>query len=178
MIDTFDSAIAAGYSMTGGTVYSRSYIGLAAAPAGDTSKFMAANGGNSATLRSAGGIESMSVYLGSLDTYNSITFIGAGGLDETLSGAQLLPFGLANGDQTNGATNRRFDFNFGTTPVNEVIFSSSGNSLEFDNIAVAPVPEPSTWAFAIAGVAAMGGLGWWRRRKSAGSPPHTSAVGA
>ncbi len=176
MVDNFDSAPAAGYTVTGGMVLAQSNYAVAVEPAGDTSTFMAANSGNSVTLKSAVPMASLSVYLGSLDTYNSITFLGAGGFDETLTGSQLVSF--ASGNQTSGATNRRFFFDFGSTPVNEVIFASAGNSLEFDNVAAAPVPEPSTWAFMIAGVATLGGLAWRRRRQGANSPAPMSPASA
>jgi len=59
-----------------------------------------------------------------------------------------------NGNQTAASTNRRYYFDFDSTDlINQVIFSSSGNSFEFDNIAVndppAQVPEPKSaivWA--------------------------------
>ncbi len=175
MVDNFESAPAAGYTVTGGTVYSHT-VYTAAAPAGDTSNFIAANAGNSVTLKSATPMASLSVYLGSLDAYNSITFIGAGGFDETLTGAQLVA--NADGDRTSGATNRRFFFDFGSTPVDEVVFASGGYSLEFDTIAAAPVPEPSTWVFMIVGVATLGGLAWRRRRPGARSPTPMSLAGA
>ncbi len=176
MVDNFDTAPAAGYTVTGGTVLAQSNYAVAVEPAGDKSTFMAANAGNSVTLESAVPMASLSVYLGSLDTYNSITFLGAGGFDETLTGSQLVSF--ASGNQTSGATNRRFFFDFGSTPVNEVIFASAGNSLEFDNVAAAPVPEPSTWVFMIAGVAMLGAIVWRRRRQGANSPTPLSPASA
>jgi LPXTG-motif cell wall-anchored protein len=51
------------------------------------------------------------------------------------------------------------------------VFSSTGYSFEIDNIAVAPVPEASTWVFMIAGVGLIGGVLWLRRRKDQGATP-------
>jgi hypothetical protein len=50
--------------------------------------------------------------------------------------------------------------------VTQVVFSSSGNSFELDNIAVASaVPEPATWAMMIVGFGVAGGA--LRRRRLA-----------
>ena len=74
---------------------------------------------------------------------------------------------LANGDQSIPATNRRYEFTFDPSDlINQVEFSSSGNSFEFDNIAVndppGEVPEPVTLSLFAAGLAGVAGL---RRRK-------------
>ena len=99
-------------------------------------------------------LSALSVYIGSLDGYNEITFKGPNSFSQSFSGSNLmLP---ANGDQGAAATNGRFDFNFAGQPVDEVLFQSSGNSFEFDNIAAAGVPEPASWAVMLVG---FGGLG-------------------
>ena len=110
-------------------------------------------------------MRSLSVYLGSLDDYNSITFKGENGFSETFDGDDLNS--PANGNQQAGSTNRRYYFTFDPSElINQVIFTSSGNSFEFDNIAVndppAQVPEPVTLSLFAAGLAGVAGL---RRRK-------------
>jgi hypothetical protein len=79
----------------------------------------------------------------------------------------------ADGDQASAQTNRQFYFDFDASDlVNQVIFSSSGNSFEFDTIAAndppasVPVPEPVTLSLFAAGLAGAAGL---RRRKLAKS---------
>jgi hypothetical protein len=159
---TFDGASASGYSYTytDAGIYSGAgglVSGVAAPPVGDTTNFLAVYGGGTATLTTPL-LESMSVYIGSVDSYNTISFYNGGTLVGSFTGTQLLaPLpAAANGDQSSALTNRTFDFNFGNTPVNEVVFSSSGNSFEFDNVAGAAVPEPGVWFLLLTGFTVLG----------------------
>ena len=169
MVVDFDHANAAGYSMTwsGAGLYQGPLVsGIAAPPYGDSSLYLSVLTGGTATLTAPGVMHSMSVYLGSIDSYNTITFNGTGGFTQSFTGTQLDAF--ANGDQSIPATNRRFEFTFDPNDlINQAIFSSSGNSFEFDNIAVndppAPIPEPVTLSLFAAGLAGVAGL---RRRKT------------
>ena len=110
---------------------------------------------------SPGILSSLSVYLGSIDSYNMITFRGEDGFSQSIGGDLLTS--PADGDQSDAEDNLRVFFNFDPQDlVDQVIFSSSGNSFEFDNIAVndppAPVPEPITmslFAIGLAGAAAL-----------------------
>lgn len=153
LVVTFDAPNAPGYSISGGATMIGSVSGVSAAPAGDATRYMYVLGGTSATLTTPL-LQSFSMYIGSVDTYNSITFKGLGGYQETISGSQLVA--VANGNQTSAQTNRRFYFDFGSDRVNEVVFSSSQNSFEFDNIAAGAVPEPATWAMLIIGFGFVG----------------------
>ena len=152
---TFDAPNAPGYVLTGtGAVYTGSTPGIAAAPAGDVSKYLAVLSGKTATL-STPLISAMSVYIGSIDTYNSIVFKGPDGFSKTFGGSALVA--SANGNQTAAGTNRRFYFDFGSQKINKIEFKSTGNSFEFDNIATAAaVPEPATWAMLITGFGLVG----------------------
>lgn len=161
LVVTFDAPAAAGYAFTGGATQIGT-SGSAAAPFGDATRFMYVLGGTSATLTTPL-LQSFSMYIGSVDTYNSITFKGANGYEETVSGSQLVA--IANGNQSSDQTNRRFYFDFGSDKVNEVIFSSTSNSFEFDNIAAGAVPEPATWAMLIIG---FGFIGASLRRRQPG----------
>jgi hypothetical protein len=161
LVVTFDAPNAAGYTITGGATRIGS-AGNAAAPFGDATRFMYVLGGSSATLTTPL-LTSFSMYIGSVDTYNSITFKGANGYEETVTGSQLVA--VANGNQSSAQTNRRFYFDFGSDKVNQVIFSSSSNSFEFDNIAAGAVPEPATWAMLIMG---FGFVGMALRRRQPG----------
>lgn len=105
----------------------------------------------------------MSLYIGSLDDYNTITFKREGNVLGSFTGLQLqVP---ANGDQGDPATNRRFYFDFSADGgADEVVFESSKNSFEFDNVAVSAVPEPGVWTLMIAGFGMLGAA--LRRRRS------------
>jgi len=119
-------------------------------------------------------LKNISFYIGSLDTYNTLTFIFENRSKQVFTGAQLanIAHGLADGDQQSSATNGRFTFIFGA-PITQVRFDSSGNSLEVANVAaVIPkgagpggfaVPEPSAWAMILIGLAGLGAtLRRWR----------------
>jgi len=168
MVQDFDHPLAAGYTMTwsGAGIYQGPLVsGIAAPPVNDTTKYLSVLTGGIATLTAPGIMHSMSVYIGSLDEFNSITFKGANGFTQTFSGGSLNS--PANGNQQAASTNRRYYFDFDPADlINQVIFTSSGNSFEFDNIAVndppAPIPEPLTLSLFAAGLAGVAGL---RRRK-------------
>jgi hypothetical protein len=168
MVVDFDHPNAVGYSMTSsnaGLFQGPLVPGIAAPPVGDSTKYLAVFSGGSATLTAPGLLNSLSVYLGSIDSYNLITFQGEGGFSQSFNGNQLNT--PADGDQFDASTNRRFFFNFDPNDlINQVTFSSSGNSFEFDNIAAndpsATVPEPVTLSLFGAGFA---GIAAMRRRK-------------
>ncbi len=137
--------------------------GVAAPPPGTTTDYLAIQKGGSATLNTPL-ISALSVYIGSPDSYNAIRFIGLNGYDVTLTGAALAD-GSFGGNQ---AVGRRMTYNFGSDQITQVIFSSSGNSFELDNVAVASVvPEPATWAMMITGFGLLGGAARRRRAHSA-----------
>jgi PEP-CTERM motif len=170
MVMDFDNPIAAGYSMnwSNAGLYQGPLVpGIAAPPVGDNSKYLSVFTNGIATLTSPGTLKSLSVYIGSIDNYNLITFHGQNGFSQSFNGTQLNT--PANGDQQDALTNRRFFFDFSDSDlVNQVIFSSSGNSFEFDNIAAndppADIPEPITLSLFAAGLAGAAAL---RRRKLA-----------
>lgn len=101
---------------------------------------------------SKAGIKDISLYVGSLDAYNSVTF---GGVNVTYTGGQLGAIsGADNGAQTTADTNGVFHFTFGA-PVTSITFNSSQNSFEVASIS-AGVPEPASWALMIGGFGLMG----------------------
>lgn len=162
----FDSPLLAGYtlSLNNAGIY-QGTSAVAAAPDGDNTKYLAILGGGSATLTAPGTMKTMSVYLGSIDEYNKITFKGANGFSKSFDGDDLV--NNPNGDQDWAGTNRRFFFTFDPNDkINKVIFSSSGNSFELDNIAVNDppdaVPEPLTLTLFASGLA---GAAFLRRRR-------------
>jgi hypothetical protein len=133
--------------------------GIAAPPFGDTTAhYMAIQTGQSETLNTPV-LRSLSLFIGSLDTFNEITFNGTGGFTQSFMGSQL--FTPALGDQTGDQNNRRFYFSFDpSNKVDQIVFASSGQSFEFDTIAASAVPEPATWAMMLLG---FGGIGFLLR---------------
>ncbi len=162
---TFDSAPATGWSFSGGITQSVSNT-TAAEPAGDTSVYGAGEPGNSLTVTAPKDLSDLSVYIGSLDSYNTISFYNGATLVGSFTGTALaLP--ISNGDQLNGLTNRRYDFTFtGGTDVNKIVFASTKPAFEIDNLAIAGVPEPATWAMMLLGFGFVGFMMRSNRQKT------------
>jgi hypothetical protein len=122
----------------------------------DPNQYLAALGGDSATLSLGGSFQGVEIYVGSLDSYNTISF--SNGLSFT--GAQLAAMTTAvdDGNQTAGSSNGLFSFRF--TPgeaVTSVTFASSANTLEVAGVSEsAVVPEPSTWVMMALGFIGLG----------------------
>jgi hypothetical protein len=171
----FDSAPAAGESMVwnfdsiqdtthftfAGSTFGATIPGFAAEPAGDSSTFAAAEPGANGVFSTKPGfdLKTLSFYLGSLDSFNTLSFFHNGTLITSFTGDQLTVPNPANGDQVGGDTNRRYFFTMDAADrVNQVVFSSGGAAFEFDNIAAAisSVPEPQTWAMMILGFGMIG----------------------
>lgn len=159
----FDAGLPAGVTLTGNyALVTGTMPGQYAAPAGDTSRYLVVpTTGTSGTAdlqfgNLFGPIGSLSFYLGSIDTYNTISFLNgnsviAGG---SFTGGMFPP---ATGDQGAAASNRRIFFTFapGET-VTGIRFASSNIALEVDSIAIGGVPEPRTWAMLILGFGMVG----------------------
>jgi hypothetical protein len=155
----FDSVADPSFSYFGG-VLPFSIPTVAAAPAGDATLYGFASPGFDSTFQlNTGSLSSLSFYLGSLDSYNTISFYSGATLIGSFTGSQLTIPNPANGDQTAGDTNRRYFFTFGAADaVNRVVFNTTQPAFEFDNIAAAisSVPEPSTWAMMMLGFGLIG----------------------
>ena len=168
LVVDFDNAVAPGYSFVGtGTVDSVSVGGMTAQPAGDQTSWYTVHSGESATFTSATALNNIQVYVGSIDGYNTFEVLGQGGnVIQTFTGNDLSP--THDGNWTDGNTNRlvSFDLTGAAAPVYGMKFSSSGNSLEFDNISVSGAPEPAAWALMMVAVGGMGSALRTRRRKA------------
>lgn len=178
-VATFDASPAAGIvDTTTGDValHSGTTGGVAAAPAGDTSVYQAIGTGGTSTFDFTGleatmAVNSVSVYVGSVDTYNYIDVLDKNlQVIGTISGSQLPG---NNGDQGASITNRRVYISF--TPSDNfggLTFRSDGVAFEYDTLAassksypgvpnggvlpVLSVPEPAAWALMVAGFALTG----------------------
>jgi hypothetical protein len=111
-------------------------------------------------------VSRLSLYIGSLDDYNSITFYLKGGGSQVITGFQLGAVSGANdGDRQQADTNGRFTF-YSTDNIVGFDLNSTSNSFELSNIGAA-VPEPATWAMMIIGFGAVGSMVRSHRRKQA-----------
>lgn len=161
----FDNPNAAGYTWTAGTfATSNTTNNAAAAPALDGTRYgyvSSALANNFATL-STPNLKTISLYWGSIDSYNHLDVLGAGGaVIYTLSGSMLPP---ANGDRTSSNTNRRIFITAGPAEtITGLTFRSTGVAFEFDDIATS-VPEPQAWALLIAGFGLVGAVARRQRR--------------
>jgi hypothetical protein len=158
VVDSFDAPAATGYTFVGGTVEQGSSVNQYQAPNGDGSHFLAVLGTGFATLTTPAALTGLSVFIGSIDSYNSISFYNtADQLVSSFTGSDLLAFqGAAPGEG-------RFYFDLAGQAIGSVVFGSGQNALEFDDIA-ASVPEPGVWAITLLG---FGCLGYALRRRRA-----------
>ena len=156
VVDSFDTAPAAGYSYSGTNFTAGDIANVAAAPFGDSSTYAYVLGGDTATFSSGPTLlTGLGLYIGSVDTFNTIAFYGPGDtLVGSFTGTQILP--PANGNQGSGGS-AYVNFNF-SSYVDKVVFSSSTNSFEFDDISVSAAPEPASWALMLGGIGILGGL--------------------
>lgn len=165
LVVTFDAPDAAGYSWTGGlSTAATSVSGVAAAPAGDATTFgfvSSADTPNWATLTTPG-VQTISFYWGSIDTFNKVEVLDTGGnVMATVTGWAFQPH---DGNWFQQSTNRRVFFTAGPGEwIGGLRLSSSGVAFEFDDFA-ASVPEPATWAMLLAG---FGLVGFAARRRRA-----------
>jgi hypothetical protein len=150
-------------SSTPGTIEQGSVSGQWAAPAisasaADPFKYLALTDGESETLTFTHAVDRyLQVYIGSLDSFNEISFKLANGNTDNYFGTALGAIsGADGGNQTASNTNGLFTFLFGSA-IKSVTFSSGGNSFEIAGIVAAPTPEPATWMLMILGVGLAGG---------------------
>lgn len=145
--------------------------GIAAEPAGDTSKFLSVprdlSLGTSATMMFTGflgakDVAGFSFYWGSIDGYNTVQLLHRdGSAFATIAGGTLPP---ANGDQSAPGTNRRitFDLTGADRNLGGLRFISTQYAFETDNFAfktvAAPAPEPAAWAMMIVGFLGVGSV--------------------
>jgi hypothetical protein len=162
VIDFESAVLPTGYSLSGSwgrvnTTVSGQYASPAPNNSTDyyfyTSSRLATN---NATL-STPNLSAVGFYWGSIDTYNRVDVLGAGGATLfTLSGSTLINQNFGN--QSLPSTNRRVTFFAeGDEVITGLKFTSTGVAFEIDDIAVAGVvPEPATWAMLIAGFGLVG----------------------
>jgi hypothetical protein len=164
----FNGATPAGFSLSGSgyTVDSGNVSGLRATPAfSDGSRYLAVGAGGVATLASSLTYSTVSIFLGSIDAFNTVQILtGAGTVLASFTGAQFTAD--ANGNQSLPSTNRRITFKAGVgESISGIRFLSSRPALEVDNVVFA-VPEPSTWMMMLIGFGLVGQAMRSRRRSN------------
>jgi ABC-type amino acid transport substrate-binding protein len=118
-------------------------------------------------------LNSISFIWGSVDSYNTLDLLGAGG-NVLYSYTGNAVFDPANGNQTSPNTNplvTLFITGADQTAIRSLRLSSTQNAFEIDNLAINAVPEPSTWALMLLG---FGAVGFSMRRGRRASPRLTA----
>jgi hypothetical protein len=174
LITNFSSptSLPTGYALSGDAAFLTGTSNAGAAPAMsattvDTGKYLSVEAGKSETLTTLP-ITEASIYVGSLDSWNTLSFTFDNGITESFTGTQLgavIP-ATAAGDRQSAGNNGRFTFDF-SVPVTDITFASSTNSFEIANVATTQpggVPEPDAWALMLIGVGALGMTMRSRRR--------------
>jgi hypothetical protein len=173
-------------------LFDATHVNVAAAPVGDTSMYEAIQPGGWAKFDFTNytpGVGSLSVYVGSIDSYNLFQITTSDGT-YFFDGTDFL---YHDGDQYSHLTNRRVYFQFSPNETfKSITFASNGIAFEYDNIGAAAysgmqpaglptgndveslhwtsfspaaAPEPGTWALMIAGFGLVG-VGSRRRRSA------------
>jgi hypothetical protein len=165
VINTFDTA--AGLIGNGFQIKVPPADGNGAPPASSMpagTPYLSVLGGGTATYNFTGLVNSFQFDWGSIDAYNTLTISSNKGPDIVIPGS--LNFNNpANGNQSSAQTNGLFTVFGGEGEFfSSVTFSSTGNSFEVDNLAIAAVPEPATWAMMLIGFGLIGATARYRRR--------------
>jgi len=166
---TFDSALPAGIYYSGGRLVTGTAWDLEyTTPTYDTTSYLAV--GNAAptasvTFDAGMGASYFGFYLGTPDSYNSVTFNGSDGSHTTIDGYQLVNY---SAQSPTGSFYLGVQSTSGTV-FTSIVFHSDGDSMETDNhayVLAAAVPEPETYAMLLGGLGLMGFIA--RRRRSRG----------
>lgn len=167
----FNTVLPAGFRLdliNNAGIVSGDSVGQYAQPAfSDGSAYLAVGPGGSATLASAMGYDSVSFFLGSIDSYNTVQVLStAGAVIASYTGASFSS--NPNGDQELPRTNRRITITRDAVDalIGGVRFLSDSPALEVDNVVFSAVPEPSTWALMFLGFGMVGTATRYRRRRA------------
>lgn len=175
---TFDNPLVlptgfASYDNINALIASPGNSGYAAQPPGDNTSFFSVGTthgqpSSSSVTFAGSGVSYFGFYMGSPDSYNSVTLYTASG-SVTINGTQMaasyLPPLSSDGNQAVGLYMNFFAGNM--SPITKVTFSSTQDAFESDNHSyIVAVPEAETYAMMLAGLALTGVMA--RRRKQRG----------
>lgn len=146
----------------------------------DPTNFVSVYSGGAAVFNLTQGATQFGIVWGSVDSSNSLTFYGAGGVAGgnvlgTVTGSSIMA--TLPGVNTTGGPGAGSNWNPGGTvfadivssaPIYAVVVGSGQNSFEFDRVAVSSVPLPAALPLFGAGLAGLAGFGWFGARKSKG----------
>jgi hypothetical protein len=161
------------WSLVSGTagIEQGSLSGVYAAPLGETTPYMAVEGGGTEQVVFGSSQTSISIYWGSIDgaipgNNNSFAVTVDG---YTLTGADLVSIygAQGGGSQTSPAGNQLVTIT-GLDPFTTATFSSTQNAFEFSLVPTGVpfgTPEPSTWAMMMLGFAGLGYAAFRRSTK-------------
>ena len=171
VIDNFDTGLGL-FGATGtGYILTTNHDGAGAPPANsipyDTNYLSVLGGGGVSISFAALGASNVHAFefdWGSIDSYNTLVIHSSAGDVTIVPGSLSFP-NDANGNQVLPGTNGLFVVSGSSGETFSGISLSSGsNSFEIDNLAIAGVPEPTTWAMMLVGLGALGGALRGRRK--------------
>ncbi|AWN14515.1 PEP-CTERM sorting domain-containing protein [Salinisphaera sp. LB1] len=117
----------------------------------------------STTISVGSGNHYFGLLWGSIDTYNTLTFLLDDGTNLSYTGTDIITPEPANGNQTAASTNSYVNF-FQLPAFNAVTLASTRYAFESDNLAYSDVPEPGN--LVLFGLGALALLVGFRRRFS------------
>lgn len=165
----FENGAPSGFTISGTNyAYMNTSNSNGAEPQGDTSTYLSVMGGGNYKMLGTSAYNAVSLYWGSIDTYNFLDLLGQNGnVIATINSGTMQGGNWANGSWTDGQTNRRVNISTDVAFYG-LNFRSNTNSFEADNIKFqGAVPEPTSWALMVGGFGLAGAA--LRRRRSAPS---------
>lgn len=157
----FNNGTCAGYASCSGDfiIVAGSSSGFYAAPFTETTKYLSVPKPQQSTQTAVLGLGTTANYFGlfwgSIDTYNTISFLLGNTQIASYTGAQL-PSLLANGNQTAWTSNRYLNFDFGASNFDTVKIISHGFAFESDNHSFRKSSVPESMTFVLMGLGLFG----------------------